>query len=220
MPEMFSCSRGLCVVIAVLLMGFVREAIAHDVALAGLMGSRAALLVVNGGKPQTVQLGKASFEGVEVIRISPPSEVVVKVGSDQRTLRLGEQALRLVGVRPQLLLEADAQGHFFVEGAVNGAPMRFLIDTGATLLSMSRADAIRARLDLDNAQPITTMTADGPVRSWKVRADEVRVGGVIVQKVDVSVLEASLPMVLLGMSFLTRVELRQDGRQMTLTTRQ
>jgi aspartyl protease family protein len=85
---------------------------------------------------------------------------------------------------------------------------------------MSRADAIRARLDLDRAQPITTMTADGPVRSWKVTAKEVRLGEVVVQDVDVAVLEASLPMVLLGMSFLNRVQMRQDGREMTLGARQ
>lgn len=191
---------------------------AQDVALAGIMGNRA-LLVVNGGQPQAVAVGKKSREGVLVVSVAQGAAVVLTTAGE-RTIRVGEQALRMVGEQPKVVLRADRQGHFFTEGSVNGAAMKFLVDTGATLLSMSRVDAERARLDMTRGEPITTMTADGPVRSWKVQAEQVRIGEVVVRNVEVSVLEATLPVVLLGMSFLNKVEMRQDGEQMTLATRQ
>ena len=75
-------------------------------------------------------------------------------------------------------MTADNQGHFYVTGSVNGATVRFLVDTGATMVSLGASDARRIGLDFNRGQKGMTQTANGQSVVSKVQLDTVRIGDV------------------------------------------
>ena len=105
-------------------------------------------------------------------------------------------------------------GHFRIEALVDGTPVRFLVDTGASDVMLSPADARRLGFDLD-ALSYTRIysTANGTVRGAPMRLGEVVVGPIRMRHVPASVNEAPMASSLLGMSFLDRLagyEVRAD----------
>src|SRR5258708_24942126 len=117
-------------------------------------------------------------------------------------------------------LTADARGHFVVDGQINGGAVRFLVDTGATAVSLSSADAARLGIDYRKGQPGLMGTANGTVAGYRVKLDTVRVGDIVVNNVDAAVMEGNqMPFALLGMSFLNRMEMKREGETMVLIRR-
>lgn len=105
-----------------------------------------------------------------------------------------------------LVYPANARGHVVVEAAVNGAPMRLLVDTGATLVTLTPADARAAGIDPDGlAYTRRANTANGPVRMGPIVLREVRIGQLAIGDVPAAVIE-NLDMSLLGQSFLSRLK--------------
>ena len=207
-----------CMAVAVLCLPPV-GALASNVSVAGIFPGKA-LLVVEGGAPQTVALGQRTADGVRVVAIE--GEVVtLEIDGQKRQLRVGQNVVsqKSSGDRQQTTLAADTQGHFFSTGEVNGRTVRFLVDTGASMVSMGAADAARIGVDWRKGQAGISNTANGQVRVWKVKFDTVRVGDVTLHGVDGLVHETDLPIVLLGMSFLSRMEIRNEGSTMTLKKR-
>jgi aspartyl protease family protein len=105
-----------------------------------------------------------------------------------------------------LVYPANEQGHVIVEAVINGASMRLLVDTGASLVSLTAADAraagiSRAELVFDHF----VSTANGTARVAQVTLREVRIGQLSVYDVPAAVLE-NLNISLLGMSFLSRLQ--------------
>lgn len=99
-----------------------------------------------------------------------------------------------------------ADGHYWADGLVNGAPVRFLVDTGASNVSLTPEDA--QRLGLEPAQLLydqAVRTADGDSLAARVRLANVTVAGVRLSGVDALVIGRGLPASLLGMSFLGRL---------------
>lgn len=105
-------------------------------------------------------------------------------------------------------------GHYYLSAQVNGAPVRFLVDTGATGIFLSRDDAVAAGLDLADLPFIgSAMTANGPVRTAPVRLDSISIGGIVDRDLRAFVNEGDMRESLLGMTYLQRfssVEIR-DG---------
>jgi len=129
-------------------------------------------------------------------------------------------APELVPQRGPVVLEADASGHYMVDGSIEGRPVRFIVDTGATRVALSAETARRIGLAIDkSAFTALTRTANGTVAAAPVRLEEVRIGGARVADVDALVLpEGALDVDLLGMSFLSRLgSFRVSGRQMVLS---
>jgi len=103
---------------------------------------------------------------------------------------------------------------------VNGAPVRALVDTGATSVTINLADARRLGVDLANAQPIVLQTTGGQRRGLRARLASVQVGDIVLRDVEAAISEGNeLPIVLLGMSFLRQVDLQRSGQTLTLTKR-
>lgn len=99
-----------------------------------------------------------------------------------------------------------ADGHYWAEARIDGRPVRLMVDTGATRVVLTRADAERLGLDVPGHAFSTTMTtAAGPVRAAPVRLKTVAVAGARVEQVEALVVEAGLPHSLLGMSYLGRL---------------
>lgn len=193
-------------------------ALAADIALVGLLPGKA-LVVIDGGKRQIVPVGTVTAEGVKLVAIESGAAVFEADGK-RRRVRIGENVVSAPSAeRATITLVSDGRGHFVVPGSINGAEMRFLVDTGATFVSLGAADARRARIDTMKGAPAMTMTANGPARVWKVKLHSVKVGSVTLSDVDAAVHEQDMPVVLLGMSFLNRMEIRRDGQTMVMTQR-
>jgi aspartyl protease family protein len=97
--------------------------------------------------------------------------------------------------------------------------VEFVVDTGATLVSLSSKDARRIGLSYLQGKPVTMRTANGAAPAYQVRLDTVRVGEIVLNAVDAVVMDNQDMPVLLGMSFLNRTDMRRDGQNMVLTRR-
>jgi aspartyl protease family protein len=199
-------------------------AAAADVNLNGVVGNKA-LVVIDGGKPRWLAVGETSPEGVKLVSVTGES-AVIEMGGRRETLKMG-QSERLSGGSPSsaagdrsVTLTADGQGHFVTTGQINGITVRFLVDTGASFISFGSSEAKRLGINYLAGQKAFTSTANGVVPTYHVKLDEVRIGNVTLNNVDGMVhVGDKLPIVLLGMSFLNRMEMKRDGEKMVLTKR-
>jgi aspartyl protease family protein len=115
-------------------------------------------------------------------------------------------AAERVPASDMLVFPANGQGHVIVEAVINGAPMRLLVDTGASLVSLTAADAQAAGISrVELVFDHLVNTANGMVRVARVTLREVRIGQLSVYDVPAAVLE-NLNVSLLGMSFLSRLQ--------------
>lgn len=191
---------------------------AADVGVVGLFPNKA-VLVVDGGGPRTLSVGEKTREGVRLLAVDRES-ATVEVDGRRHRLMIGEHAVSRPGKDGgTVTLTSDVRGHFLTEGVVNGAGVRFMVDTGATMVSLGAGDAARAGIDTRKGEPVTTMTANGPTLAYRVKIHQVRVGDITLHDVDGLVHGQNLPVALLGMSFLNRMEMRRDGSTMTLRQR-
>lgn len=180
-----------------------------------------AVVVIDGGAPRVLSAGQRPVEGVTLVSTDRETATLL-IDGQKKTLKIGQhQGGPAMGSSSQsATLTADAQGHFVVEGQINGGSVRFLVDTGATAVSLSSADANRLGIDYRKGQPGLMGTANGAAVAYKVRLDSVRVGDIVIANVEAAVLEGNqMPFALLGMSFLNRMDMRRVGQTMVLTKR-
>ena len=185
----------------------------------GVVGDKAAVLSVDGGAPKTVRVGQ-KFGGVTVVSVEG-DRATIELDGKRRVLQRGQHTASAPPAdgRQRTTLAADTRGHFMADGAINGGAMRFLVDTGATLVAIPARDAVRLGIDYRSGRVGTVQTAAGPTRAYAVRFDTVRVGDIQLSAVDGVVIEQGLDVALLGMTFLNRVEMTRDGPMMTLVRR-
>ena len=193
----------------------------NSVAFQGTMGNKA-VLVVNGRPPRAVAPGE-SLGNVKLVSVRG-EQAVVLVDGETKTLHLGEAQANVVGearraTGSQISMAVDANGHFMAEGAINGRPTRFMVDTGATTIAMSLADAVKLGVDYRKGQPIQVGTANGVAHGYSLKLHSVRIGDVEVYDVDAVITSQRMPFVLLGNSFLGRFQMRRDADIMVLTRR-
>ena len=196
-------------------------AYAQSVMLTGTIGSRA-ILMVNGGAPKTVAVGE-TFQGVRLVSLANGRATVEAEG--KRVALSMDTPVSIGGAGPgggsgnRIVLPESSGGHFMTQGAINGRTVNFMLDTGATTIAMSTADAQRIGIDFDKGQPVKVNTANGVVAGRRVRLDSVRVGDVEVYDIEAIVSPQTMPFVLLGNSFISRFSMRRDADQMVLEKR-
>jgi aspartyl protease family protein len=192
---------------------------ATDVNVIGLFPGKA-VVTINRGAPRTLSVGDKTAEGVVLIS-SDREGAVLEVDGKREKLEMGQhfETAAQTGSRQSVNVSQDPSGHFLAEGMVNGSHIRFLIDTGATLVSIPIAEASRLGIDYRKGEPGYSILADGRrVPSYRVMLDSVTVGDLTLLNVEGSVSQGSgIP--LLGMSFLNRMEMRREGQSLTLTKR-
>lgn len=191
---------------------------AASVSVAGLFRDKA-IVSIDGGKPRTMSVGQ-TLHGVKLVAADSGS-ASFEVDGTRRTLGMGQSFAGgpARSARPNVSLTADARGHFAAAGSINGYPITFMVDTGATAIAINAAEARRIGLDYQGGQAVAVGTAAGVVPAWRVKFNTVKVGGITVNQVDGMVVESGLNVPLLGMSFLNRMEMHRDGQTMTLTQR-
>ncbi len=143
---------------------------------------------------------------------------------DGQTLRLSrkESSSRSVNdKRDKVILTETRNGMFTVTAKINGLNLPFLVDTGATLVSLDAAQADSIGLDYRKGTPGWSSTAGGPVRTWRVKLDSVSIGPITLYGIDGAVREGpgTGGVGLLGMSFLNRLEMQRESESLTLTKR-
>jgi aspartyl protease family protein len=203
-------------------------ATALDVNVVGLFPNKA-VVQIEGGVLQTLSVGQKTRDDI----------ILLSVGRDGATFDIQGRrvALALGPARRQTSPAAAAQtspavadnyavvptnerGDLVADGEVNGMPVRFAVDTGATFITLPAREASRLGLDYHNGQKVVMETANGNVFAYRLKLDTVRVGGVAVHNVDAVITEGnSLPIALLGMSFLNRTDMKREGTILTLTQR-
>jgi aspartyl protease family protein len=194
----------------------------QSVTLSGMVGSKA-LLIVDGSTPKIVAAGE-DFKGVKVLSTQGDSAVLM-VGGKRLNVRVGD-APASVGEQAgskssgsKIVLTAGDGGHFLTAGSINGKSVQFMVDTGATTVSMGSAEAKRMGIDYAAGKPIRMSTANGQTTGYLLTLNSVRIGDVEVQNVEAIVAPQAMPYVLLGNSFLTRFSMRRDNDQMVLERR-
>lgn len=204
-------------IVFMLLLGFSVNVLAIDISVLGLFKNKA--IVKIDGKQRVLKIGKPSPEGVSLIS-SNSSEAVLEFQGAQKTYLLGSH----IGTsfkrdqQPSVHVYRNERGMFTTIGSINGIPVNFLVDTGASSVAMNRKEADRLGIDYRlYGKPIGISTASGFERGWLVQLKRVRVGDIELQNVRGSVVDAeSSPGVLLGMSFLGRLEMNNTNESMKL----
>jgi aspartyl protease family protein len=210
-------AKRLLALAAAVVCGFVQ---AQSVTLTGTIGTRA-ILVVDGGSPKTVAVGE-TFQGVKLVALQG-EQATVEAGGRRVSLRMdtpvsiGGSGSGAGGNR--IVLPMSSGGHFLAQGAINGRAVSFMVDTGATTVAMSAADAQRIGLDFSKGQAVRMNTANGVAQGYRISLGSVRIGDVEVYNVEAIVSQEPMPYILLGNSFISRFSMRRDADQMVLEKR-
>jgi aspartyl protease family protein len=196
-------------IVLTLIIGSV-QAVKVSVKVIALFADKAYLEI--GGKQKIVNIGE-TFEGVMLKSASGRGAVVV---IDGEIIKL--QLNQSIGAnykkpdRDSMKIYPNSQGMYFVKGSINGQPTRFLVDTGATLVTMSGQKARALGIDFHRGIRGTAQTAAAVVQVWRITLNTVDIGGIGVRNVDATVIEGKHPSdVLLGNSFLRHTRIQQIG---------
>ena len=180
------------------------------------------------GERRLMHTGERSPEGILLIS-ADSNEAVVEVNGRQEVLRLGlvttfpgsDAAPEPTWTGPETVsLWADPNGFFYTAGLINGYPVRFLVDTGATTIALSSELAKRIGIDLTKGQRGIANTAAGVTQMYGLELKSVTVGGINLSDVPAGVIIGNYPTTpLLGMSFLGQLDMVREGNRMELKTR-
>ncbi|HPX87765.1 MAG TPA: TIGR02281 family clan AA aspartic protease [Methylophilaceae bacterium] len=190
-----------------------------QVNVVGLFSNKA-VVIINGGKPKTLSVGQTS-DGVKLLAADSKTATLQIEGKTQQ-LGMGQAASvggnnANAGVA-SVTLYANTEGHFISECYVNGAPLKFLLDTGATTVALNSGDAKFAKIDYKRGEPIQVSTANGIAMAYRVSIATLKIGAVTLNQVEASVIEGGSPsVVLLGMSALNRLDMKRQDIALTLT---
>ncbi len=178
-----------------------------------------AMVVIDGGKPHVMATGE-TIQGARLISANAQS-AMFEVDGTRRQLTMGQSYSGGGGnAKPNASLTADDRGQFFTIGTINGSSVNFVVDTGATSVTISTQEADRLGVDYRRGLRGATSTANGVAVAYRVTFNNIRVGGISLNMVPGTVVEGGgLPLALLGMSFLNRTNMQRDGNTMTLIQR-
>lgn len=190
-----------------------------DIEVIGLFKGRA-MLEIN-GEQILLSEGQRSDEGVLLLSANS-REATIEVGGERLTLDLSSRiaASYAAAEEAQVSIALNDRDQYRTTGSINGRPTSFVVDTGANIVAMNAGHARQLGIDYQDGRQSKAMTAGGPVRSWDVSLAEVEVGGIRVNNVRAAILEGQFPQqILLGMTFLRNVEMRESSGVLVLTSK-
>ena len=206
------------VVAASALLAAIAPAGAVNVNVVGVFPGKAAVVVVDGAAPKSIAIGE-TIAGSKLVAVDGDGATFA-VDGHRRTIAMGSYfAHSPASERARAVLGSDARGHFMTDGTINGGGIRFLVDTGATVVTLSANDAARLGVPYKQAPVSNASTANGTIQYRMVKLDRIKVGNVELTNVDAGVIDGYDGPALLGMSFLSRTEVSRDGANMVLTRR-
>ena len=178
------------------------------------------VVVLIDGERATIKTNQTSSHGLKLIS-STTSSAIIEFNGKQNSYKIGTSISTVYRERQSITEQIiiDNNGMFKGYGSINGQSIRLLVDTGATSVAMSAKQArklgIQYRL---KGKPITTSTASGLAKGWKVILKSVRLGKLVENNIEGVVLEGNYPtQVLLGMSFLNKMRVEKVSNKMIIT---
>jgi aspartyl protease family protein len=191
-----------------------------DVTVVGLFSGKA-VVTINRGSPRILAVGQTTAEGVKLVAVDGKG-ATLEIDGRRQVLEMGQhfETPSQGGERTSVTLAPDSRGHFIADAQVNGGHLRLMVDTGATMVRISMQDALRLGIDYTKGEPGYSIVADGRrVPNYRLKLDSVSIGGLTLYNVEATVGEGGMGFGLLGMSFLSRTEMRREGQNLTLTKR-
>ncbi len=193
----------------------------QGITVVGLFKNKAVVQI--DGRRHVLSAGQTSPEGVKLIS-SDPESAVLEIDGRRRSYRLGRSvSTRFSGAddAPAVRIWPNSHGMFTTVGNIDGLPVNFLVDTGATTVAMNAGQARRLGIEFRvDGTPTLVHTASGTARAWRVSLDRVQIGQIALTNVAAVVLDGTSPLqVLLGMSFLGRLDLRRENGALVLRKR-
>ena len=179
-----------------------------------------AVVAINGSAPQTIAAGQTK-NGVKLLSANSESATFLVEGK-QQTLKMG-QAASITGAnvptnKSPVSLYADQSGHYFGNLNINGASLKYVVDTGATTVALNSGDAKFAKIDYEKGEKVTMSTANGNVSAYLVHINTLKIGTIVLNDVAATVSEGdSPPFVLLGMTALNRMSMKNENSILTLS---
>lgn len=212
--------KPVLVALLLALQGNATHAEDDEISVVGLSQGKAVVTLGASPRPRVLRDGDTLPNGTRLIKATPEA-AVFEVNGQRRTITMGNQvsAAAPSSGNGQVILSADERGHFVTTGTINGGTVQFLVDTGATMISIGRGDARRVGINYLKGERGMSNTANGMAPVYKVKVDTVRIGEITLNNVDALVHDQDMPWVLLGMSFLNRVEMRRESGNLTLIKR-
>jgi aspartyl protease family protein len=188
-----------------------------DVRVVGLFSNRAVLVV--DGQQLILKTGESGPDGIRLLAADSESALLEIDGREVEARLDGRVTARKHTAEVlEVQVWRNSAGLYTTVGSINGLTVPFLIDTGASSVALNAAEARRLGIDFRvSGTPTTVGTASGMVRAWAVMLDTVKLGSLELRNVGAVVLEGNAPEhVLLGMTCLSRLEIDNNGRLMTL----
>ncbi|MGE0811215.1 MAG: TIGR02281 family clan AA aspartic protease [Immundisolibacter sp.] len=184
--------------------------------LQAILGASAVLQV--DGVRRTLRVGQASPEGVRLVALDGASAKVEIEGRTQSVPLGGRAGGAIQSAETATVRIAQSDGGMYVTtGSINGKPVEFLVDTGATTVAMNDATARRLGIDYRVGERRLVETASGITESWFVTLREVSVGAIRIPNVQAGVIRGDQPSrALLGMSFLSRTRIEHEHDTLVL----
>lgn len=193
---------------------------ANKFALQALFKDKA-IIVIDGAR-RVLKTGDTSPEGVKLVATDTREETAtVAMDGKTQVLRLGTVVAASTAGKGLVTLYTGGGAHFYADGYLNDAAVKFLVDTGATIVAINSHDAERAGIDYKRTgKQEVVATASGMARSYAIKIARVRVGEITLHNVDASVIEGRFPLQpLLGMSFLGQLDMRHENDKLELRQR-
>ncbi len=184
----------------------------------GLFNGKA-VVVINGGAALTLSVGQTK-NNVKLLA-ADSQRATFQVEGKTQVLAMGQAGFMGDVIsnndNATVNLFADSAGHFFGNLFINHKSLKFVVDTGATTVAMSGADAKYAGIDYSKGQRGQATTANGVATFYAVKLNSLKIGDITLYDVDAMVLEGGFPeVVLLGMSALNRMQMKRENTVMTL----
>lgn len=192
---------------------------AQQVQLKGLFGD-SALLEID-GRQRILKSGDKSPEGITLLETTTSFALIQIAGRKQKlTLDASIATSYAKAEKAEVRLLADSRGHYSTEAWVNGRRVPMMVDTGATSIAMNYPTARRLGLNLSGAKKIPISTANGVTSAYLINLSSVTIGGIKLHNVAATVHTDDFPqVVLLGNSFLGRLDMEQQGGVLILRAR-
>ena len=193
-------------------------AMAAGLTVLGLFKDQAVVQI--DGKQHLLKVGKEGPPGVKLIS-ADSNQAVIEVNGRQATYKVGSQITTEYAppaAGASVMIAPDHQGMYYTDGAINGYPVTFMVDTGASDIAMNRQQARRMGIDfrVDGKEGMT-QTASGTAKAYTVVLKRVTVGDITLNDVSALVVDGDSPTeVLLGGSFLNRLNMKREGKVLHL----
>jgi len=190
-----------------------------DIRVVGLFKD-AAIIAFNDQR-KLLRVG-SHYHGVQLLKANS-NQATVEYQGRQYDLAMNSSApIRMGNIKTesQALLVANG-GHYAVTGSINGRMADFIVDTGATYITMDRTHAHKLGVDYSKGRSVELHTANGKASAHLINAESVMIGGIEIRNVEMAVINnLSSDKILLGMSFLNRVEMQHKNGMMMLKHRE